>query len=307
MGIRFSGWGVSVPDRIVTNDELSETLDTSDEWIFERTGIHERRVGGPASIYGLEAAQNALEDAGVPAESVDFVLLATTTPDKLMPATAPTIASQLGITAPAFDLNAACAGFMYAVRVADGLAATGAKRILVIGAEHLSRWTDWEDRTMAVLLGDGAGAAVVEAVDGPGDLMSFELGSDGSLEYLLRCEHGGTIWMDGKEIFRRAVRIVVDSSERALKEAGLTADQLALVIPHQANVRIIQAACQRLGVSDDRAVVVLDRYGNTSSASIPLAVDDARQNGRLHDGDYVLMTGFGAGMTWASAVVRWKV
>jgi 3-oxoacyl-[acyl-carrier-protein] synthase-3 len=306
MGIRFSGWGIAVPDRVVTNDELSQTLDTTDQWIFERTGIRERRVGGPASAYGLLAAQRALEDAKVPAESVDFVLLATTTPDNLIPASAPTIASQLGITAPAFDLNAACSGFMYAVRVADGLAATGAKRILVIGAEHLSRWTDWNDRTMAVLLGDGAGAAILESVDGPGDLLAFELGSDGSLEYLLRCEHGGTIWMDGKEIFRRAVRIVVDSSERALKEAGITADQLALVIPHQANVRIIQAACQRLGVSDDRAVVVLDRYGNTSSASIPLAVDDARQNGRLHDGDYVLMTGFGAGMTWASAVVRWR-
>jgi 3-oxoacyl-[acyl-carrier-protein] synthase-3 len=217
-----------------------------------------------------------------------------------------TIASRLGITSPAFDLNAACSGFMYGVRVADGLVATGAKRILVIGAEHLSRWVDWNDRTIAVLFGDGAGAAVIEAVDGPGELLSFELGSDGSLEYLLLCEHGGTISMDGKEIFRRAVRIVVDSSEQALKEAGITADELSLVIPHQANVRIIQSVCQRLGVSEDRAVVSLDRYGNTSSASIPIAVDDARRSGRLHDGDYVLMTGFGAGMTWASAVVRWK-
>jgi 3-oxoacyl-[acyl-carrier-protein] synthase-3 len=306
VGIRFRGWGTAVPDRIVTNNELSETLDTTDEWIFERTGIRERRVGGSTSTLGTEAARLALENAGVSADSIDFVVLATTTPDNLIPASAPLIASALGINAPAFDVNAACSGFMYAVRVAEGLAATGAQRILVVGAEHLSRWTDWNDRTMAVLLGDGAGAAVVDAVEGPGDVLGFDLGSDGSLAHLLRCDHGGTIWMDGKEIFRRAVRIMVDSAERAMATAGITSDQLALVIPHQANVRIIQAACQRLGVEAERSVVVLDRYGNTSSASIPLAVDDARHAGRLHEGDYVLMTGFGAGMTWASAVVRWS-
>ncbi len=306
MGIRFRGWGMAVPERIVTNEELSRTLDTTDEWIFERTGIRERRVGGSSSSLGAAAAQKALDDARVSASSVDFVVLATTTPDNLIPASAPLIANALGITAPAFDVNAACSGFMYAVRIADGLAASGAKRILVIGAEHLSRWTDWNDRTMAVLLGDGAGAAVVDSVDGPGDLLGFDLGSDGSLAHLLRCEHGGTIWMDGKEIFRRAVRVMVDSAERAMSMAGITSDQLSLVIPHQANVRIIQAACQRLGVEAERSVVVLDRFGNTSSASIPLAVEDARQANRLHDGDLVLMTGFGAGMTWASAVVRWS-
>ncbi len=306
MGIHFRGWGTAVPDRIVTNDELSATLDTTDEWIFERTGIRERRVGGSAGTLGLAAAQRALEDAGVTADTIDFVVLATTTPDNLIPATAPTIAAALGINAPAIDVNAACSGFMYGVRVASGLAATGASRMLVIGAEHLSRWTDWNDRTMAVLLGDGAGAAVIDAVDGPGDVLSFDLGSDGSLAHLLRCEHGGTIWMDGKEIFRRAVRIIVESAERAMSDAGVTSDQLALVIPHQANVRIISAACQRLGVDMDRAIVVLDRFGNTSSASIPLAVADARQRELLVAGDYVLMTGFGAGMTWASAVVRWS-
>ncbi len=306
MGIQFRGWGTAVPDRIVSNEELSQTLDTTDEWIFERTGIRERRVGGSSSSLGALAAQRALEDAGVSAESIDYVVLATTTPDSLIPASAPLIAHALGITAPAFDVNAACSGFMYAVRIADGLAATGAKRILVIGAENLSRWTDWNDRTMAVLLGDGAGAAIIDSVEGPGDLLGFDLGSDGSLAHLLRCDHGGTIWMDGKEIFRRAVRIMVESAERAMAIAGISSDQLSLVIPHQANVRIIQAACQRLGVEAERSVVVLDRYGNTSSASIPLAVDDARQSQRLKDGDLVLMTGFGAGMTWASAVVRWS-
>jgi 3-oxoacyl-[acyl-carrier-protein] synthase-3 len=306
MGIRFRGWGTALPERVVTNDELSQTLDTTDEWIFERTGIRERRVGGPASLLGVQAARAALDDAGVSADTIDFVVLATTTPDNLIPATAPSIAAQLGINAPAFDVNAACSGFMYATRIASGLAATGARRILVIGAEHLSRWTDWEDRTMAVLLGDGAGAAVIDATDDAGDLLGFDLGSDGTLDYLLRCAHGGTIWMDGKEIFRRAVRIIVESAQRALAEANVTTDDLALVIPHQANVRIIQAACQRLGVEAERTVVVLDRFGNTSSASIPLAVDDARRAGRLHEGDLVLMTGFGAGMTWASAVVRWS-
>jgi 3-oxoacyl-[acyl-carrier-protein] synthase-3 len=306
VGIQFRGWGTAVPDRIVTNAELSRTLDTTDEWIFERTGIRERRVGGSSSSLGALAAQRALDDAHVSADSIDFVILATTTPDSLIPASAPLIANALGINAPAFDVNAACSGFMYAVRIAEGLAASGAKRMLVIGAENLSRWTDWNDRTMAVLLGDGAGAAVIDAVPGPGDVLGFDLGSDGSLEHLLRCDHGGTIWMDGKEIFRRAVRIMVDSAERAMAIAGINSDQLSLVIPHQANVRIIQAACQRLGVEAERSVVVLDRYGNTSSASIPLAVDDARRAQRLHEGDFVLMTGFGAGMTWASAVVRWS-
>jgi 3-oxoacyl-[acyl-carrier-protein] synthase III len=307
MGLRIRGWGVAVPDRVVTNEELCQTLDTSDEWIFERTGIRERRVGGSAGSLGLLAGQRALADAEVTADSVEFVLLATTTPDQLIPATAPTIARDLGITAAALDVNAACSGFMYALRVAEGLVATGTNRALIIGAEHLSRWTDWEDRTMAVLLGDGAGAAVIDATSDDGDLLGFDLGSDGNLADLLTCPHGGTIWMDGREVFRRAVRIMVDSAERAMAQAKVTADELALVVPHQANVRIIDAACQRLGVEKARSVVVIDRYGNTSSASIPLAVQAAREEDRLHDGDLVLLTGFGAGMTWASAVLRWSM
>ncbi len=306
MGARFIGWGTAVPDRVVTNDELSLTLDTSDAWITERTGIKERRVGGSARTLGAEAGRRALSDAGLEPGDVDFLILATTTPDRITPATATLIAHDLGLSCPAMDLNAACSGFMYAVRTAYGLIETGTRRVLVMGAENLSRWTDWNDRNTAVLLADGAGAAVLEYDPTENDLLSFSLGAEGADADLLTCEHGGHIQMDGKEVFRRAVRVVVDSAEKALAAAGVSADQLSLVVPHQANIRIIQAACQRLNVEMDRAVVVLDRYGNTSSASIPLAVVDARANDRLHKGDYALLTGFGAGMTWASAVVRWS-
>jgi 3-oxoacyl-[acyl-carrier-protein] synthase-3 len=306
MGVRFRGWGIAVPDRVVTNEELSLTLDTSDEWIRERTGIRERRIGGSAKTLGVLAGQRAMDDAGMSAADIDFLVLATTTPDRIAPATAPMIANELGLTCPAMDVNAACSGFMYAIRTAYGLLETGNKRILVIGAEHLSRWVDWSDRNMAVLLADGAGATVLEYDPNETDLISFCLGADGSAADLLTCEHGGYFQMNGREIFRRAVRVVVDSAEKALATAGITADDLSLVIPHQANIRIIQAATQRLGIEMERAVVVLDRYGNTSSASIPLAFDDARQNGRIKPGEYALMTGFGAGLTWASAIVRWS-
>ena len=303
MGVRFKGWGIAVPDRIVTNEELSRTLDTSDEWITERTGIRERRIGGSARTLGVLAGQRAMDDAGF---GVDVLVLATTTPDRIAPATAPMIANDLGLTCPAMDVNAACSGFMYAIRTAYGLLETGNKRILVIGAEHLSRWVDWTDRNMAVLLADGAGATVLEFDPDGTDLLSFCLGADGAAADLLTCEHGGYFQMDGREVFRRAVRVVVDSAEKAMASAGITSDDLGLVIPHQANIRIIQAATQRLGIEMERAVVVLDRYGNTSSASIPLAFDDARANGRIKTGEYALMTGFGAGMTWASAIVRWS-
>ncbi len=306
MGVRFRGWGIAVPERIVTNDELSLTLDTSDEWITERTGIRERRIGGTTQSLGALAGGRAMQDAGFTPDDIDFLVLATTTPDRIAPATATLIAHELGLSCAAMDVNAACSGFVYALRVAQGLLETGSRRILVIGAEHLSRWVDWSDRNMAVLLADGAGAAVLEYDPDVNDLLSFVLGADGGGADLLTCEHGGFFSMDGREIFRRAVRVVVDSAEKAMQAAGITADDLSLIIPHQANIRIIQAATQRLGIDMERAVVVLDRYGNTSSASIPLAFDDARKNGRVKNGEYALLTGFGAGMTWASAVVRWS-
>jgi len=306
MGARFIGWGTAVPDRIVTNEELSLTLDTTDEWITERTGIKERRIGGSAKSLGVIAGQRALDDAGVDPKDVDFLILATTTPDRITPATSPMIAHELGMSCPAMDLNAACSGFMYAVRTAYGLLETGNKRVLVIGSENLSRWVDWSDRNMAVLLADGAGATVLEYDPTENDILSFSLGAEGADADLLTCEHGGYFQMDGKEVFRHAVRVVVDSAQKALAMAGVTTADLSLVIPHQANIRIIEAVCKRLNVEMDRTVVVLDRYGNTSSASIPLAIDDARKNDRIHKGDYALLTGFGAGMTWASAVVRWS-
>jgi len=305
MGIRFAGWGVGLGERVVTNDDLSTSLDTSDEWISERTGIRERRIGGSASELGIVAARAALADAGVNAEDIDLVLLSTTTGDRLIPGTAPTIAAALGIKCGALDLNAACSGFMYGVAVARGMIATGSRRVLLIGAENLTRWVDWDDRATAVLFGDGAGAVVIEASDDDA-VLSLNLGADGTLADLIRCDHGGYIWMDGREVFRRAVRVVVESSERALAEAGITIDQVDLLLAHQANLRILHAVADRLGLPHEKIVVSLDKYGNTSSASIPLAVDQARNNHQLETGKIALMTGFGGGMTWASAVVRWS-
>ena len=245
MGIRFAGWGVGLGERVVTNDDLSTSLDTSDEWISERTGIRERRIGGSASELGIVAARAALADAGINAEDIDLVLLSTTTGDRLIPGTAPTIAAALGIKCGALDLNAACSGFMYGVAVARGMIATGSRRVLLIGAENLTRWVDWDDRATAVLFGDGAGAVVIEASDDDA-VLSMNLGADGTLADLIRCDHGGYIWMDGREVFRRAVRVVVDSSERALAEAGITIDQVDLLLAHQANLRILHAVADRL-------------------------------------------------------------
>lgn len=305
MGVRFTGWGIGLPENIVTNDDLSKTLDTSDEWIAERTGIRERRIGSSTRELGVLAATEAMKNAGVSPSDIDVLILATTTPERMAPATAPMIANDLGMNCMAMDLNAACSGFMYGVRTAQGLLETGTKRILLIGSEHLSGWVDWSDRNTAVLLGDGGGAAVLEYDENVNEILSFVLGSDGASADILTAPHEGFFYMDGPEVFRRAVRVVVDSAEKAMALAGVTADQISLVVPHQANIRIIQAVCQRLGIDMERAVITLDRYGNTSSASIPLAYYDALKNGRVKSGEYALMTGFGAGMTWASAVMKW--
>jgi 3-oxoacyl-[acyl-carrier-protein] synthase-3 len=305
-GIVVRSCGISVPDKVLTNDDLAVRLDTSDAWITERTGIRQRHVGGSTSSLAAEAGRQALERAGVAATDIDVLVLATTTPDAMVPSTASTVQELLGMRGSgAFDVNAACSGFVYGLVVSAGLAATGTDRILLIGSETLSRITDWDDRKIAVLVGDGAGAVVIEAVDGPGNLLSHNLHSDGSLRHLLYCDHGGYLFMDGREVFRRAVRVVVESAEQALADAGVGIDDIAMLIPHQANLRIIQAAAQRLGVPEDRTAVVIDRYGNTSSASIPLALDDVVQTGRIADGDLLLLSGFGGGMSWASAVLRW--
>ena len=275
---------------------MAASLDTSDAWITERTGIRERHIGGTTSGLAIEAGQNALRCAGLTGADIDHVVLATTTPDGIVPGTAPTVQNALGIGGGAFDINAACSGFVYGLVTAAGLIAMGAGPILLIGSETLSRITDM----------DGAGAVVVQPVEDPGQLLSWNLNSDGSLRHLLYCEHGGTLYMDGKEVFRKAVRVVVDSAERAMADAGLGPDDISLLVPHQANLRIIVAACQRLGIPEERTVVVIDRYGNTSSASIPLALYDSIETGRVHDGDHLLLTGFGGGMTWASAIFRWS-
>jgi 3-oxoacyl-[acyl-carrier-protein] synthase III len=305
-GIRITGWGIAVPDKVVTNDDMAARLDTSNEWIVERTGIRQRHIGGTTSGLAIEAGQAALARAGRSADDIAHVVLATTTPDCMVPGTAPSVQHGLGIHGGAFDINAACSGFVYGLISVAGLIAVGSGPVLLIGCDTLSKITDMDDRKIAIIVGDGAGAVVVEPMDGPGSLLSWNMSSDGSLKHLLKCEHGGTLYMDGKEVFRRAVRVVVESAEQAMADAGVGPDDMSLMIPHQANVRIITAACQRLGIPEERTVVVIDRYGNTSSASVPLALHDAIADGRVHDGDTLLLTGFGGGMTWASAVIRWN-
>jgi 3-oxoacyl-[acyl-carrier-protein] synthase-3 len=306
-GLRIAGWGIALPDRVVTNADLEARLDTTDAWITERTGIKERRVGGTTTGLAVDAARTALDRAGLGPASIDEVLLATNTPDRLMPATASAVQHDLGLTGGACDLNAACSGFVYGLVYAAGLLRMGARRVLLVGAETMSRITDQDDRNTAVLFADGAGALVLEADErGAGELLGWDLGSDGSAADLLFAEHGGFIQMEGREVFRRAVRATVESSQRSLAEAGLTAADVDLVVPHQANVRIIDAACQRLAIPLERTATVLQSTGNTSAASIPLALVDAIECGRVRDGDVVLLVGFGAGMSWASAVLRWS-
>lgn len=305
-GGKILGWGTALPEKVLTNDDLSAMMDTNDEWITERTGIKRRHIGGSTASLSIESGQKALRMAGVDPASIDCLVLSTTTPDRTVPATSANVQNALGLRCGAFDVNAACSGFVYAYVVAHGLIAIGAKRLLVIGTDTLSRVTDWSDRGTAILFADGSGACVVDATNDAGQLLGWDLDADGSLEHLLYAEVGGYIHMDGKEVFRRAVRIMVDSAKKSMAKAGLTIDDIALCVPHQANLRIIDAACRQLGIPLSRTAVVLHETGNTSSASIPLALFDAADNDRLHDGDKVLMVGFGAGMTAASAVIEWR-
>ena len=304
-GAVITGWGSALPPRVLTNVELSQTLDTSDEWIRERSGIQERHIGGTTAGLSVISGAAALAMAGVDPSQIDALVLSTTTPDRSVPATSATVQHALGLSCGAFDVNAACSGFVYALTVAHGLIAMGSSKVLVIGTDTLSRITDWSDRNTAVLFADGSGAVVLEAVDGPGQMVSWDIDADGAAEESLYAELGGFIQMEGKDVFRKAVRIMVDSATKSLTAAGLTADDVDVVIPHQANIRIIQAACERLGIPMEKASTVLHYTGNTSSASIPLALVDAANAGKIKKGDTVLLVGFGAGMTAASALIVW--
>ena len=326
-GAVFAGWGTYAPERRVTNHDWEQTLDTNDAWIVERTGIKERRWAAPGettSSMAIEAGGAAIKDAGLTPDDIDLLILATTTPDQIVPAASAYVSDGLGLRCGSFDLNAACAGFAYSLVVATSILATGgARNILVIGAETISRFINPADRGTAILFGDGAGAAVVQAgaagVGAPG-LLAWDLGCDGSAASFLEVRAGGSrlpataatveagdhyVRMDGNEIFRRAVRAVVGSANATLEKAGVGADEVALFVPHQANVRIIDAVSARLGIPAEKTVVNIERYGNTSAASIPLALVEAHEAGRIADGDLVLLSGFGAGMTWARALVRW--
>ena len=304
-GAVFTGWGTALGHKTVTNDDLAQSMDTNDAWIRERTGIERRHIGGSTAELSITSGRAALAMSGLDPTAIDALVLSTTTPDRTVPATSATVQNALGLKCGAFDVNAACSGFVYALVTAHGLIAMGAEKVLLIGTDTLARITDWTDRNTAVLFADGSGAAVLEHTQSPGHLLGWDLDADGSAEEFLYCDLGGNIQMNGKEVFRRAVRIMVDSAQKSMAHAGVTANDIALVVPHQANIRIIQAACERLDIPMDRAAVVIAETANTSSASIPLALFDAADKGRLAPGDLVLMVGFGAGMTAASAIIEW--
>ena len=323
--IRIVGTGAYVPDHVITNQHFVDYLDTSDEWIVSRTGIHERRRAGPdeyTSTLGARAARIAVEDAGLTLADIDLIICATATPDCLFPSTAAFIQRELGVSdVPAFDLGAACAGFLYATTVAAGLLDSGMHdNILVIGAETLNRFADEQDRTTAILFGDGAGAAVLSRSVRPDQgVLYWEWGTDGS-----RAEHiwfpaGGSrlyasqttvaerlhyLHMRGREVFKFAVTKMKVLIDRALKECGLDADDLKLMIPHQSNLRIIESARRRLNLPREKVAINIDRFGNTSSASIIMSLDENLRSGKLQEGDHVLMVAIGAGLTWSSMVVR---
>jgi 3-oxoacyl-[acyl-carrier-protein] synthase-3 len=316
--ISITGLGCKVPDRIVTNDELATFVDTSNEWIVERTGIRERRMADQSealSDIALPACRDALAQAGLEGKDVDLLIVATVTPDMAFPSTAAILADQLGATdAAAYDLSAGCTGFMYALAQGYGMVAGGlAKRALIVGGDLLSKILDWDDRATLVLFGDGAGAVVIEAVTEEG-FLGFELGADGAGGANLWLPGSGSrhfddpdkyVKMNGREVFKFATRILVQSAEELLEKCGVTIDDVDLYIPHQANMRIIEHATRKLGVPSERVVINVDRFGNTSSGSIPLALADAASDGRLRPGRLVLMTGMGAGLTWGSALMRW--
>ena len=309
VAISITGLGCQVPERVVTNDELSTMMDTSDEWIRERTGIRERRIAAPDEALSdlcMPASTQALEDAGLKGSDIDLIIVATVTPDMAFPSTGALLADQLGAAdAAAYDLSAGCTGFMYALAQAYGMLAGGlAQRALVVGGDVLSKLMDWTDRSTTVLFGDGAGAVVLERV-GDGGFLGFELGARRQPGAETVAEGKHFVQMNGREVFKFATRVLVSSAEAVLATCGRTIDDVDVYVPHQANVRIIEHARKKLGIPEEKVVIDVDRYGNTSSGSIPLALADARQDGRLQAGKLVLMTGMGAGLTWGSGLIEW--
>jgi 3-oxoacyl-[acyl-carrier-protein] synthase III len=316
--VSITGLGTYVPDRVLTNDELSGLVDTSDEWITERTGIKERRIAADDQAMtdlALPAARIALERAGVKSTELDLIIVATVTPDMMFPTTGSLLGDLLPAPdAAAYDLLAGCTGFVYALAQAHAMVSAGlARKALVVGGDVLSKILDWTDRSTIVLFGDGAGAVVLEHVD-EGGFLGFELGADGGGGKHLWLPGSGSrkfenadklVKMNGREVFKFATRVMVSSAEALLEEVGRTIDDVDVYVPHQANTRIIDYAARKLGIPEDRVVVNVDKYGNTSSGSIPLALADAEAEGRLEPGARVLMTGMGAGLTWGSAFMEW--
>jgi 3-oxoacyl-[acyl-carrier-protein] synthase-3 len=316
--IGITGLGTHVPERVFTNADLEQFVDTTDEWIVERTGIRERRFAAKEEALtdiAAPAARAALAEAGADAASIDLVIVATVTPDMMFPTSSALLADQLGMPdAAAYDLLAGCTGFMYGIAQAYGMLASGlARRALVVGGDVLSKILDWTDRSTLVLFGDGAGAVVMEPV-ADGGFLGFELGADGGGGENLWLPGSGSryfadpdkfVKMNGREVFKFATRVMVSSAEKILDECGLDVEEVDVYVPHQANKRIIDHAARKLGIPQEKTVVNVDRYGNTSSGSIPLALGDAKADGRLRAGELVLMTGMGAGLTWGSALMEW--
>jgi 3-oxoacyl-[acyl-carrier-protein] synthase-3 len=325
ISVGILGVGKYSPERRLTNHDLEKMVDTSDDWIVTRTGIRERRIAAPheaTSDLAYEAAVRALKAAGVAAEDVDLIIVATITPDMFFPSTACLVQDRLGArNAAAFDVSAACSGFIYALASASGMIATGLYRnALVIGAECLSRVTDYSDRNTCILFGDGAGAAVLGPVPAGRGFRSFVLGADGSGGELLNIPAGGSrtpptadtvarhmhfMKMNGREVFKFAVRVIGTATEEALQKAGLAKEDIDLLVPHQANIRIIQSALERFGLPEEKCVVNVDRYGNMSAASIPVALAEAVEEGRVREGDRLVLVGFGGGLTWGASVLIW--